>query len=116
MDVCQLPELAALASQALALQCIDGASAAADGTQPVTTSATPAPTLSAGIPPCLPNAPLTLPGALPSMPPNQPPPLHVWEALRCGADAFSGSVQLVRACAWERFGDCLLYTSPSPRD
>lgn len=28
----------------------------------------------------------------------------MWEALRCGADAFSASSQLVRACAWEQFG------------
>ena len=105
----KLPELVTLASEALALRTIDAASAPADrAAQPVTGSAVPEPVLSVGRAPPLPPAPLVLPGALPCMPPAQPPPLHAWEALRCGADALSGTAQLVRACAWERFGDTRL--------
>jgi len=49
-----------------------------------------------------------LPGALPSLASAQPPPLHVWAALRCGAEGCGGASQLVRACAWEHFGDTRL--------
>ena len=42
------------------------------------------------------------------MPPQQPPPLHSWESLRCGAEGVGGSVQLVRATAWERYGEARL--------
>jgi hypothetical protein len=103
-----LQELASLASQALALRCIDVAATSIDGAEPVTPPANPAPTLSVGRSPCLPPVPLALPGVLPSMPTAQPPPLHCWESLRCGAEGCGGSVQLVRAIAWERFGESRL--------
>ena len=103
-----LPELAALASQALALISIDAAATALEGAEPVTPPATPEPTLSVGRAPCLPPVALSLPGPLPSMPAAQPPPLHSWESLRCGAEGCGGAVQLVRASAWERFGESRL--------
>ena len=102
----QLPELAALASEALALRSIGVA--AAPGVEHRNSSAAPEPVLSVGRAPCLPPAPLRLPGPLPALPAAQPPPLHVWEALRCGAEGCGSTVQLVRACAWERFGNSRL--------
>jgi hypothetical protein len=102
-----LPELAALASQALALTSIDVASLQS-GAEPVTPPATPEPTVSVGRAPCLPPVPLVLPGTLPAMNAAQPPPLHSWESLRCGAEGRGSSVNLVRACAWERFGESTL--------
>ena len=105
-----LPELAALASEALALRSVNASaqSSALAGAEPVTTSATPEPSLSVGRAPVLPPVPLALPGALPTMPAAQPSPLHTWEALRCGAEGCGGSVPLVRSCAWEVFGDARL--------
>lgn len=100
-----LPELAALASQSLALRAIDASAQASGGSEPVTTSATPEPSVAAARPPCLPQVPLSLPGALPSMPAAQPPPLHVWNALRCGAEAtgaWAGSNLLLRPPSWAR--------------
>ena len=103
-----LSELAALASEALALRSMDASARNSAGSEPVTTSATPEPTVSVGRAPVLPLVPLSLPGALPAMPAAQPPPLHTWSALRCGAESCGGSVPLVRACAWEHFGDVQL--------
>ena len=103
----QLPELAALASEALAMRCTLS-SASAGPPEPHNPPALPQPTLSAGQSPCLPAPSLQLPAALPSMPPDQPPPLHAWDALRCGADGNGASANLVRACAWERFGEMRL--------
>jgi len=55
--------------------------------------------------PCLPPAPVGgAAAARPTLPKTAPPPLRTWEALRCGADGSGAAAQLVRACAWERFG------------
>ncbi|KAL1515420.1 hypothetical protein AB1Y20_002046 [Prymnesium parvum] len=102
-----LPELASLASEALALRSI-GVAAVSSTIEPHTVSATPDPKLKVGRAPPLPPAALKLPGALPTLAAQQPPPLHVWEALRCGAEGYGACTQLVRACAWEHFGHALL--------
>eukprot|EP00967_Tisochrysis_lutea_P128445 scaffold219717_cov31-Tisochrysis_lutea.AAC.3 len=116
----KLPEVAALASAALALHITIEAGAApetaasTDSTSAAAAAAAVTTTSSSGSrgggegslrAPCLPPAPLGSVNARPTLPRSFPPPLRAWEAMRCGADGVSASAQLIRSCAWERFGD-----------
>ena len=87
-----LRELAALAAQALAIRATVHERPAAP--QPHTPPPHRPAVSGFAAHDCLPPAALALPAALPKLAPSQPPPLRVAEALRCGADGCSGSVQV----------------------
>jgi len=115
----RLPELAALASESLALRLSLEAGIAPESAAPGAVSSGRA--AAAAMPgagqrpagaalraPCLPPASVGGLAARPTLLKSLPPPLRTWEALRCGSDGVGACTQLVRSCAWERFGDTRL--------